>query len=119
MNDKAYKFSTRDDTTFMVDGGGTGSGFMMVNIEYGEPEEAGDEPPQILNKTWQEIHDAIAADVPVFMKFVYPEGSGFIGAGMTLINDVKYNGEGYTVTADSLDYGTSTADGYPTYNGGK
>lgn len=118
MNDKAYKFSTRDDTTFRVDGGGgAGSGVMVVDIEFGPPEEVGGSPIQSLNKTWQEILDAMTASTPVLVRLVAPEGSGAIGAMMYLIEQAVYSDSenAYVVSFSDQVYYTSTADGYPVY----
>ena len=113
MNDKAYKFSTRDDTTFMVDGGG--SGVMVVDIEIGEP---GIGTNMSLKKTWQEIYDAMAEGVPVFALAKVQD----VGVSFSLINGAYIPAEGdpdacYTVLSlidgEALTFGAQTPDDYP------
>ena len=100
-------------------GGGAGSGVMIVDVEFGEPEEEGDQPPSTLNKTWQEIYDAMAAGVPVFMRFVAPEGANSVGVTLHLIGSAVYNGTSYMIEIAMVNmaYSTSTADGYPANSG--
>ena len=150
MNDKAYKFSTRDSTEFTVGSGlpevtaedngdvltvvegawakaaptGTGSGVMVVDVEYGEAETAGDQPPKILKNTWQEIHDAMVAGTTVIIREIMPESStpsGQFGAMTDYAISAVFDGTGYRVvgTIGQLgEYTTSSPDGYPTCGGG-
>ena len=145
MNDKAYKFSTRDSTEFTVGSGlpevtaedngdvltvvegawakaaptGTGSGVMVVDTEFGEPVREAAASPVILKKTWQEIYDALVAGTPVFMRQLPPEGSGVTGVMMHPIDSAVCSDEHYVVVVSltMTQYTTSTADGYPASSG--
>ena len=49
-------------------GGGGGSVFLITGEESGED--------VVLNKTWQEIHDAFVAHIPCYISYTYAETSG-------------------------------------------
>ena len=116
MNDKAYKFSTRDDTTFRVDA--TGSGVMVVEIELGEPEVEEGVPPMVLKKTWQEIYDAIAAGTPVFTSMITEEGAALwpvMQATVTEIVDLTSYHVEVLQSLGPLGFEASSPSDYPTH----
>lgn len=76
-------------------GGGGGGGVLVVNLNNGA-----------LDKTWQEIHDAMLAGGAVMIT-----DDGFVivivSAGYSTLRNV------YIVMSGDTDYVTSTPDGYP------
>ena len=84
----------------------------LNHIEQGVANSSGTEPlivndnDGVLNKTWQEIYDAMPNTM-----FVFEEGK-------VLINRVGQNPitRDYMVEADGISYTTQTADGYPATN---
>ena len=55
INDKAYKFSTRDDTTFRVSGGGGENGILVIIYDV---------DTDTLDKTWNEVNEALTEKKP-------------------------------------------------------
>ena len=88
----------------MVDGGGTGSGVMVVETDV-------DGNRITLKNTWQEIFDATKAGTPVFVSLSPDESY----AGMYPVIGAGFNEEVYTVALlPDIELGTLTPDGYPT-----
>ena len=137
MNDKAYKFSTRDSTEFTVgsglpevtsedngdvltvvegawakaapaDGGGTDSGIMVVEADVDGNDNI------TLKSTWQEIFNAMKDGMLVLV----PIATGEIAAAMYFIKSAvssAVSGDGAYVVDLSAGFplATLTPDGYP------
>ena len=103
-NEKAYKFSTRDDTTFRVEKSDGNCSVVVLNVEDGGT----------LDKTWQEILDGIIGGTI----FVIVTASGD-EAYMNIVTTAYTEGGSYIVsTITESSYSTDSADGYPTANVG-
>lgn len=97
-------------------GGGGGSSALLVGGTY-------DSETLVctLDKTWKEIHDAIAAGrvVVVNIEDVIPD---FVDAscGLWVVNGAYYNGDFYVfINEGGYSWGTDSEDGYPNaYLGG-
>lgn len=82
-------------------GGGGGGGVLVVH----EDSDTGS-----LDKTWQEIHDALAAETPVFLAY-----TSSMAASMKVIADAV-SGIGYQIFLQGSEYAfaqAESADGYP------
>lgn len=88
-------------------GGSGGSGVLIVNVV--------EDPTEHLDKTWQEIYDAVKSGTPVFIKTLY-EASDEMTVQLNLINYVSFwedDNPPYKVQTDGDTYTCSTANGYP------
>ena len=67
-----------------------------------------------MDKTWQEIHDALAAGLRVIVIYSNPNYSEIV---QEAINHVYFeDGDGYYVNAGGgMDYYTNSASGYPSF----
>ena len=95
----------------MSGGGSSGGGVLVVNI---------DEEYTTLDKTWQEIHDALAQGIPCVT--VYAEDNDFeqgqivsvsasAGTGNYIVNALSAQG----TTPVVVKWTATSADGYPAY----
>ena len=91
-------------------GGGSGGGVLVVNEVDGT-----------LDKSWQEIHDAMLSGIVVMPSIsttedVYGKYEALYSFGVTCISDVQYEYpeyNTYTISTENANYVCSTADGYP------
>lgn len=87
--------------------GGSGGGGLVVHVN--EDEATSD---HTLDKTWQEIYDALAAGRYVLI-LIQNESS----VAQTPIDNAGIGGAGYCVYAGDLTFKANSADGYPSYGG--
>lgn len=87
------------------------SGALVVNLAWIPDDEFGN---STLDKTWQEIHDAVlSGGVTIVQREIY-EGQELISVPM--LQSVQYNSDqeyAYLVVASEIEYSTATANGYP------
>jgi len=87
--------------------GGSGGGGLVVHM-------VGDNPVSLtLDKTWQEIYDALTAGSYVLALQQYESG-----VDQVPINNAEIDGADYCVSVGNQLYKANSADGYPTTGGG-
>ena len=101
----------------IAEGGGSSSGPLIVNLSYTESEHSFD---TIMDKTWQEIHDAF----PNVIVLEIQEGPGFNLTWLYTIAsiNVETNNDDttYRVEVNGIyPFVTTSANGYPTYKDSK
>lgn len=79
-------------------GGGSGGGVLLVHAEGGT-----------LDKTWQEIANAVASTGAVIVL----ENEGAVISADVITSAYKDGEEAYTVNVNGVSYDTSSASGYP------
>lgn len=87
-----------------VEGGGSTGGVMVVHLNGTQ-----------LDKTWQEISDAMKSGMPVMVNSVV-EDEDSLEVSNNWVKLAQHNGDRFTVTLDNDVYETSSSDGYPTYD---
>lgn len=85
-------------------GGGSTGGVMVVHLNGNR-----------LDKTWQEISDAMKSGMPVMVNSVV-EDEDSLEVSNNWVNVAHDNGNNFSVITDSDTYVTSSSDGYPEYN---
>ena len=105
INEKAYKFSTRDDTTFMVSSGGgeEDNGIFIINEGKGYISEY----ETSLDKTWQEIYDATSAH-KLCVIFAFNDEPDQFGSVHIVSNVDHDNNNYYTYRVGTTDDGEVT-----------
>ena len=84
-------------------GSGSGGGVLVVHANGDTPME------QILDKTWQEIYDALNSGSYVVLLEQWEEGTN-----QRPILQAEFSDGNYLVYADRFTYAATSADGYPT-----
>lgn len=88
--------------------GGGSSNVLIVHTQLVD-EASGTE---VMDKTWQEIHDALASGMVVFVLKVFEESA----VNQMPIYEAYIKGSIHTVIADGLAYQTGNKDDYPSWN---
>jgi len=69
----------------------------------------------VLDKTWQEIYNAINNKIPVYICYNWNDPNDY-GVDMEEVRGAYYRDEAYTVSSWE-NYSTDSSSGYPTYGG--
>lgn len=93
--------------------GGSGGGGLVVHDSVDEATGK-----KTLDKTWQEIHDAIVSGVFVIVPHSVTDTKAYIGMVMLVDYDEEYGYGVYTGGESNIAYYTPTTNGYPSSGGG-
>ena len=86
-----------------MNGGGSTGGVMIVHLNNNQ-----------LDKTWQEIYDAMKSGMPVMLNSVTEdEDEGYSYAGNDWVMYAKAENDRFTVYIGEEEYSTNSSDGYP------
>ena len=99
----------------------TGGGVLIVNSNYNESTETA-----ILDKTWQEIYDAVKQKTQVIIEETGIDEADSVQISLYPVTSINRNPSGYSVTTMTynvmenvymqIKYSSTTADGYPSQN---
>ena len=96
---------TADRLNNMENGIANAAPMVIVNGTYNNGEI-------ILDKTWQEIYDAINNKIPVYICYNYNNSDDDYGIFMGEVMSVYYSDNEYKVSADAV-YSAISSSGYP------